>query len=72
MEIKLSVNDVISIIAKMSNDEKKLLCESLSKDDCILQTINEHYYSVLTARENIIKKREAMLKKYIEKYGLLA
>jgi hypothetical protein len=71
MEIKLNVNDVVLVINKMSDEEKILLSQALCKDDVIIQEINQHYYNVLTARENIIKKREAVLNKYIEKFGLL-
>jgi hypothetical protein len=71
MEVKLNVNDVVLAINKMSNEEKIILCQNLCKDDVIMKEINQHYYNVLTARENIIKKREVILNKYIEKFGSL-
>ena len=71
MEIKLSIVDVINAIEQMSNEEKKELAKHLCKDEVIMQEVNQHYYDVLTARENIIKKREALLDKYINKFGSL-
>ena len=71
MEVKLNVNDIVSVINKMSDEEKIILCQDLCKDDVIMQEINQHYYNVLTARENIIKKREVIINKYIEKFGPL-
>lgn len=71
MEVKLNVNDVVLAINKMSNEEKIILCQNLCKDDVIMKEINQHYYNVLTARENIIKKREVILNKYIKKFGSL-
>lgn len=71
MEIKLNTSDVINAIKEMSNEEKKELSRHICKDEVIMQEVNQHYYDVLTARENIIKKREALLDKYINKFGKL-
>lgn len=40
-------------------------------NEIIMQEINQYYYDILTARINIIKKREDLLDKYIAKFGLL-
>jgi molybdopterin converting factor small subunit len=71
LEIKLNNIDVINNIEQMFNEEKKELSKYLCKDEVIMQEVNQHYYDVLTARENIIKKREALLDKYINKFGSL-
>lgn len=71
MEIKLNNVDVINAIEQMSDEEKKELSKYLCKDEIIMQEVNQHYYDVLTARGNIIKNREALLDKYINKFGSL-
>lgn len=71
MVIKLNTSDIINAIKQMSNEEKKELSKHICKDEVIMQEVNKHYYDVLTARENIIKKREALLDKYINKFGKL-
>lgn len=71
MKIKLNTSDVINAIKQMSDEEKKELSKYICKDEVIMQEVNQHYYDVLTARENIIKKRESLLNKYINKFGSL-
>jgi len=71
MEVKLNTVDVINAIKQMTSEEKKELSRCLCKDEVIIQEVNQHYYDVLTARGNIIKKREALLNKYINKFGSL-
>ena len=71
IKIKLNTSDIVNAIEQMSNEEKKELSLDICKDDVIMQEVNQHYYDMLIARENIIKKREALLDKYINKFGKL-
>ena len=71
IKIKLNTSDIVNAIEQMCNEEKKELSKHICKDEVIMQEVNQHYYDMLIARENIIKKREALLDKYTNKLGKL-